>query len=110
MKIKRILMVVYSYFPQDVRPRREAEALINAGYEVDIICLRLPEQTKFENIFGVNTYRINISKSRSSKRKYILLYAGFFIHSFFLLNKVFIKKRYSVIHVHNMPDFWFFLV
>ncbi|HMN24564.1 MAG TPA: glycosyltransferase family 4 protein [Ignavibacteriaceae bacterium] len=102
-------MVVYSYFPQDVRPRREAEALINAGYEVDIICLRLPEQTKFENIFGVNTYRINISKSRSSKRKYILLYAGFFIHSFFLLNKLFIKKRYSVIHVHNMPDFLVFL-
>ncbi len=109
MKMKRILMVVYSYFPQDVRPRREAEALINAGYEVDIICLRLPEQTKFENIFGVNTYRVNISKSRSSKRKYILLYAGFFIHSFFLLNKLFIKKRYSVIHVHNMPDFLVFL-
>ena len=84
MKMKKILMVVYSYFPQDVRPRREAEALINAGYEVDIICLRLPDQTKFENIFGVNTYRVNISKSRSSKRKYILLYASFFIHSFFL--------------------------
>ena len=109
VQTKRILMVVYSYFPQDVRPRREAEALINAGYEVDIICLRLPDQTKFENIYGVNTYRINISKSRSSKRKYIFLYAGFFIHSFLLLNRVFIKKRYSVIHVHNMPDFLVFL-
>ena len=107
--MKRILMVVYSYFPQDVRPRREAEALINAGYEVDIICLKLSGQSKFENIYGVNTYRVNLSKSRSSKRKYILLYAGFFILSFFLLNKLFIKKRYSVIHVHNMPDFLVFL-
>lgn len=102
-------MVVYSYFPQDVRPRREAEALINAGFEVDIICLRLPDQNKFETIYGVNTYRINISKSRSSKSKYILLYAGFFIHSFILINKLFMKKRYSVIHVHNMPDFLVFL-
>jgi glycosyltransferase involved in cell wall biosynthesis len=109
MKMKRILMIVYSYFPQDVRPRREAEALINAGYDVDIICLRLPDQSKFENIYGVNTYRVNLSKSRSSKGKYILLYAGFFIHSFFLLNKLYIKKRYSVIHVHNMPDFLVFL-
>lgn len=108
-RTKKILMVVYSHFPQDVRPRREAEALINAGYEVDIICLRLPDQPKFENIYGVDTYRINISKSRSSKRKYIFLYAGFFFHSFFLLNKLFIKKRYSVIHVHNMPDFLVFL-
>ncbi len=55
MKMNKILMVVYSYFPQDVRPRREAEALINAGYTVDIICLRLHDQTKFENIYGVNT-------------------------------------------------------
>jgi glycosyltransferase involved in cell wall biosynthesis len=102
-------MVVYSYFPQDVRPRREAEALINAGYEVDIICLRLPDQTKFENIYGVNTYRINISKSRTSMRKYIFLYASFFIHAFFLLNRLFLKNRYAVIHVHNMPDFLVFL-
>lgn len=109
MKMKKILMVVYSYFPQDVRPRREAEALINAGYTVDIICLRLPDQTKFENIYGVNTYRVNISKSKSSRRKYILLYASFFIRSFFLLNRLFLINRYAIIHVHNMPDFLVFL-
>ncbi|MDY0081681.1 MAG: glycosyltransferase family 4 protein [Ignavibacteriaceae bacterium] len=109
MKKKNILMVVYSHFPQDVRPRREAEALINAGYTVDIICLRLPEQTKFESIYGVNTYRVNLSKSRSSKKKYIFLYANFFIRAFFLLNRLYLKNRYSAIHVHNMPDFLVFL-
>lgn len=109
VRTKKTLMVVYSYFPQDVRPRREAEAVINAGYTVDIICLRLPDQTKFENIFGVNTYRVNISKSQSSRRKYIFLYASFFIRSFFLLNRLFLKNRYAVIHVHNMPDFLVFL-
>ena len=107
--MNKILMVVYSYFPQDVRPRREAEALINAGYTVDIICLRLPDQTKFENIYEVDTYRVNISKSRSSRRKYIFLYASFFIRSFFLLNRLFVKNRYAVIHIHNMPDFLVFL-
>src|SRR3989337_130232 len=102
-------MVVYNYFPQDARPRREAEALINAGYTVDIICLRLPDQTKVEKTCGVNTYRVNISKTRSTKSKYIFLYASFFIRSFFVLNRLFIKNRYSVIHVHNMPDFLVFL-
>lgn len=109
VRTKKTLMVVYSYFPQDARPRREVETLINAGYTVDIICLKLPDQTKFENICGVNTYRVNISKSRSSKRKYIFLYASFFIRSFFLLNRLFLKNRYAVIHVHNMPDFLVFL-
>ena len=107
--MKKILMVVYSYFPQDARPRREAEALINVGYTVDIICLKLPDQTKFENICGVDTHRVNISKSRSSKRKYIFLYASFFIRSFALLNRLFLKNHYSVIHIHNMPDFLVFL-
>lgn len=109
MNNKKTLMVVYSYFPQDVRPRREAEALINAGYIVDIICLRLPDQSKFENIYGVNTYRVNISKTRASRRKYIFLYGNFFIHSFFILNWLFLKNRYDVIHAHNMPDFLVFL-
>lgn len=109
MKMKRILMVVYSYFPQDVRPRREAEALINAGYSVDIICLRLPDQSKFERIYDVNTYRVKLSKSRASKGKYIFLYANFFIRSFFLVNHLYIKNRYAAIHVHNMPDFLVFL-
>jgi len=109
VKIKKILMVVYSYFPQDVRPRREAEALINAGYEVDMICLKLPDQNKFEETCGVNTYRVNLSKSRSSRRKYIFLYASFFVRSFFLLNRLYLKNRYAVIHVHNMPDFLVFL-
>jgi len=107
--MKKVLMVVYSYFPQDVRPRREAEALINARYTVDIICLRLTDQTKFENIYGVNTYRVNLSKSRSSRRKYVFLYTSFFIRSFFLLSGLYLKNRYAVIHVHNMPDFLVFL-
>ena len=66
VRTKKILMVVYSYFPQDARLRREAEALIDAGYEVDIICLRLSDQSKEENICGVNTFRVNMSKSRST--------------------------------------------
>ncbi|MBK7631096.1 MAG: glycosyltransferase [Ignavibacteriales bacterium] len=109
LKNGRALMVVYSYSPQDVRPRREAEALINAGYEVDMICLRLPDQPKQENVYGVNVYRVNMSKSRSTKRKYITLYSKFFILAFIKLNKLFLKNSYDVIHVHNMPDFLVFL-
>jgi len=109
MRMKKVLMVVYSYFPQDVRPRRQAEALIKAGYQVDIICLRLPDQIKEEKVYGVNSFRLNMSKSRSTKGKYITLYTNFFIRSFFMLNSLYIKNRYDVIHIHNMPDFLVFL-
>ncbi len=102
-------MVVYSYSPTDPRPRREADSLINAGYQVDMICLRRPEQVKKETVYGVNVYRINMSKSRTSKSKYVTLYSIFFLRVFFKLNLLFLKNRYDVIHVHNMPDFLVFL-
>ena len=105
----KVLMVVYSYSPQDVRPRREAETLINAGYKVDMICLRLPDQPKEENVYGVNVFRVNMSKSRLTKWKYITLYTQFFIRSFFKLNQLFFKNKYDFIHIHNMPDFLVFL-
>ena len=37
---KRAAVVLYSYYASDPRPRRETEALGQAGMEVDVICLR----------------------------------------------------------------------
>jgi glycosyltransferase involved in cell wall biosynthesis len=105
---KKILMILYSYYPQDPRPRREIDALIKNGHQVDLICLRDKGQAKKENKFGCNVYRVNLQRSRISKFKYIQLYLSFFIRSFFVLNWLFIKNKYEVIHAHNMPDFLVF--
>jgi glycosyltransferase involved in cell wall biosynthesis len=105
---KKTLMVLYSYYPHDPRPRREIDALIKGGYQVDLICLRGEQQVKKENKFGCNVYRVNLQRSRESKLKYIQLYLSFCIRSFFVLNWLYIKNRYDVIHAHNMPDFLVF--
>ena len=52
---KKILMVLYSYYPQDPRPRREIDALIQAGHQVDLICLREIGQAKKEKKLWVLT-------------------------------------------------------
>jgi glycosyltransferase involved in cell wall biosynthesis len=104
----KILMVLYSYYPQDPRPRREIEALIQSGHQVDLICLREKGQVKKENKFGCNVYRLNLERSRTSKFKYIRLYLSFCIRSFFVVSWMFIKNKYDVIHAHNMPDFLVF--
>lgn len=106
---KKILMVLYSYYPHDPRPRREMDALIKSGYQVDLICLRGEGQVKKENKFGCNVYRVNLQRSRESKFKYIQLYISFCIRSFFVLNWLYIKNRYDAVHTHNMPDFLVFL-
>lgn len=102
-------VVLYSYYASDPRPRREAEALCRAGAEVNVICLRKDHsEPAFENIDGVNVYRIPLKRRRAGKLTYIFQYACFLGASFSLLALWSIKKRYRLVHVHNMPDFLVF--
>jgi glycosyltransferase involved in cell wall biosynthesis len=102
-------VVLYSYYASDPRPRREAEALQRAGAEVDVICLRKNDsEPKHENLNGVNIHRISLKRRRAGKLVYILQYAWFLAASFFLLALWSLKKRYKIVHVHNMPDFLVF--
>ena len=102
-------VVLYSYYASDPRPRREAEALKRAGAQVDVICLRKNDsEPKHENLNGVNIFRIPLKRRRAGKLIYILQYAWFLIAAFFLLAVWGLKKRYKIVHVHNMPDFLVF--
>jgi len=102
-------VILYSYYASDPRPRREAEALSRAGEEVDVICLRKDRsEPAFENIHGVNVYRIPLKRRRAGKLTYIFQYACFLAASFTLLALWSLKKRYRLVHVHNMPDFLVF--
>jgi glycosyltransferase involved in cell wall biosynthesis len=102
-------VVLYSYYASDPRPRREAETLNKAGASVDVICLRKNQsESTRENLNGVNIFRVPLKRRRSGKLVYILQYAWFWLVSFFLLSFWSLKKRYKLVHVHNMPDFLVF--
>lgn len=100
----RIAMVVFSYYPADTRPRREAEALIKEGISVDIICLREDFKLKKEIVNNVRVYRLPLKRRRGGKLRYLWEYNCFIMMSFFVLSFLFIREQYNVIHVHNMPD------
>lgn len=104
--MKRICHLVQSYYPRDPRIRRQAEALAGAGYAVDVICLRGPGESKREEINGVNVIRLPLSRKRGSVLRYLFEYAAFFVMAFFVLIPR--ARRYSVIHVSNLPDFLVF--
>ena len=106
--MKKVLSVVYSAFPSDPRPRREAEAMVEAGFEVDIICLKKPEQKAREKLYGVNVFRVNMKRRRNSRFRYILQYISFFFISLYMTTQMHLKKKYDVVHVHNLPDFLVF--
>lgn len=102
---RRAAVLLYSYYPADPRPRRAAEALVECGMEVDLICLRQAEsETRWAEEKGVQILRLPWRKSRDSKLGYIRQYGRFLASCFGLLTLRSFKQRYDLVHVHNMPD------
>lgn len=106
---KNVAMVTFSDYPVDFRVRREAEALVRAGMRVDLICIR-KDKTEIprERINGVDVLRLPINYGRSGKLDYIACYGGFLLAVAGILAFRTLRKRYSLVHVHNMPDFLVF--
>ena len=106
---KRAAIVLYSYYATDPRPRREAEALQLAGMEVDVVCLRQDVgEPRHERLGGVHIHRVPLKRRRAGKLTYAIQYFSFFVSAFFLLTWWRLRRRYHLVHVHNMPDFLVF--
>ena len=102
-------MVVHEYYPKDIRVRREAEALIDKGYSLDVICLKTPDE-RFESVWNkVKIHRLPIKRHRGSPLIiYLLEYFNFSFFALFRLMYLYFQKRFDIIHIHNPPDFLIF--
>ena len=102
---KRVVAVVYSSYPSDPRPRRAAEALAKEGANVEVICLKETDEEPQHEIFGkVNITRVPLKRRRGGKLSYVLQYGSFIFLAGSILTGRALKRRYDVVHVHNMPD------
>lgn len=99
-------MIAHTFYEQDNRVRRYAEALAKRGDSVDVIALSQEGQSSSDLINGVRVFRIQ-QRTIAEKSKLELLaeLLLFFIRSTFLVIREQVKKRYDLIHVHSVPDF-----
>lgn len=106
---KRVLMIAQSTYDYDARIIRYCKALKEIGIQTDIICFRYFNNEKsFEVIDGVNVYRIIDFNNKDSILRYIIFSLRFLVKAFFKTISLHKKNKYSVIHVHNMPDYLVF--
>jgi glycosyltransferase involved in cell wall biosynthesis len=103
-------MLVHGYYPRDIRVRREAEALTEAGFRVHVICLRSPGKSgrflepSCERINGVDVYRLPIARRRGTPVRYLLEYVSLIIVGAWKLILIHLKSPFLAVHIHNMPD------
>lgn len=106
---KRAAVVLYSEYPHDPRPRRAAEALASAGMEVEVLCLQgAPSDPRTEIVNGVKVRRVPLSHSREGFVRYLFQYSAFFFLAAAFLAWNTLRRKYDLVHVHNMPDFLVF--
>lgn len=104
MKPKRICFVRMNYFPEEAHVRKNAEALMEAGYEVDVICLRDKGEKAKETFRGARVHRLPLMHKRTSALRYVFEYGAFFAMASWLLLWLHIRRRYRIVEVYNVPD------
>lgn len=88
--------------------RREAEKLRDAGFEVDVICLRQADEKAVEIDNGVRLYRLPLSRKKGSVVRYLVDYFSFFLLAAVKVTQLHLKHPYQAIQVNTMPDFLVF--
>ena len=105
----RHCMVVYAHYPLgETRVQREAEALVHAGYAVDVICLREDGEPPRERYRGVDIHRVPMSLDKMSLARQLAGYLRFFVLAAVRLTKLHRRRPYHSVQVHNLPDFLVF--
>ncbi|MEN6321050.1 MAG: glycosyltransferase [Syntrophaceae bacterium] len=106
IKKKHICMLVYSFYESDNRVMRYAETLTRRGDHVDVIALRKEDTAAYEQIRGVNVFRIQTRLvDEKGRLSYLMKLLKFFINSAIFVTKEHFKNPYDLIHVHSVPDF-----
>lgn len=105
----RVLSITYDYYPFDVRVRRMAEAAVDAGYEVDVLCLRQEGEARSEVYNGVNIHRLPLSRGfGQSLPTTVLNWLLFTAVAGADATRRHLSRSYDVVLAHNMPDFLVF--
>lgn len=102
---KRVLMLLENCtYPLDIRVRYEAEALIDRGYQVSVICQRGLKEPWQEVIHEVFVYRYPAPPQSKGLLGYLLEYSYSYLATFFLSLFVLAKRGFDIIHAANPPD------
>jgi len=107
--MKSVCILLQNSYEIDLRVRRKAEALVSAGYHVDVLALRSSySKARNYSLRGVNVYTLSLGRKRGSLARYAVEYLTFFLWALCKLSSLMEKRHYVVVDVNNLPDFLVF--
>ena len=104
-----IAIVTHSYYDEDPRVRRQAEALVAAGHAVDVYALRRPDDPETGEVGGVRVRRLDVQRHQGAGPvTYLREYVSFFVRAQFALTRGHAHRRYALVQVATLPDWLVF--
>jgi glycosyltransferase involved in cell wall biosynthesis len=104
----RACIVRHSYYPAELNVKREAEALLEAGFDVQVICLRDRGEASREVVDGVNVRRLPVRHRREGVGRYLFEYGSIFLLAAATLTALHMLRRFDAVQVNTMPDWLVF--
>jgi glycosyltransferase involved in cell wall biosynthesis len=105
----RICHLAYTFHESDNRVMRYVRTLAARGDQVDVIALRPAGASWRVREHGVRVYQIQRrSTTERAAWVYLLKLLWFWIKASLVLSGLQLRRRYDVVHVHNVPDFLIF--
>ena len=104
-----ICMIVHAYYEEDPRVRREAEALVAAGWEVDVLGLRRAGEGSTAVVAGVNLHRLPVGRHQGAGLfVYLAEYGAFLFRALWAATRAHRRRHYALVEVHSLPDYLVF--
>jgi glycosyltransferase involved in cell wall biosynthesis len=102
-------MLTHSYYEEDPRVRREAEALVRSGRPVEVFSLRREGDPADGELEGVRLHRLDVQRHQGAGLgRYLAEYLSFFARAGFAATRAHRRSRYALVEVHTLPDFLVF--
>jgi glycosyltransferase involved in cell wall biosynthesis len=102
--VARVCVVRQHHVPQDTRVLREVTALADAGYDVDVLCVRKPGEPAREQQGRIRIRRLTVPARVGGAAGYALRYLWFFIEATVLVSLWHLRRRYRLVQVNSVPD------
>ncbi len=104
----RVAIIRHSFYPFELNVKREAEALRDAGFDVDVICLRDRGEAGREIVEGVTVHRLPVGHRRGKILRYLWEYNAFFVLASMKVSRMHFQRRFAAVQVNTMPDYLVF--
>jgi glycosyltransferase involved in cell wall biosynthesis len=100
----RILMLLDTEFPPDIRVENEAQSLLDDGHEVHILSYNFGSKTESEIYKGIHIHRFNIQKQLAKKMLGLLnqlpVYRMIWTRE---VSKMLNSQSFDAVHIHDLP-------